>query len=119
MADEYRYLTVQQRGNQFCAQLTKYRLEEQDIYVFANEMVAMIDKDGSRHVVLDLGGDNLDCLFSMFLAKLMMIRRMLNDLKGSFKLCNVSDDVRGVFKATNTDSYFTFYPDLDTALASQ
>lgn len=114
----YRHLSVDQVGDVFCVALKDHRLAEPDVYILADELLALINEEGCRKMVFSLGPDSPDCLYSVFIAKLLMIRRRLIELGGSIKLCSVSPHVKGVFEACQLTSYFEFLPDKETALAA-
>jgi hypothetical protein len=70
-------------------------------------------------MVLSLGPESPQVLFSVFLAKLVMIRRRLLESGGApLKLCDTTADVHGVFEACQLNNLFDFYPDRASAVAS-
>src|SRR5262249_43061615 len=114
-----RYLEVEHVGDVFCVRLRRYNLHEKEILELADELVKLIDDDGCRRMVLSLGPESPQVLFSVFLAKLVMIRRRLLENGGvPLKLCDTGEDVRGVFKACQLSDLFEFYPDQASAVAS-
>ena len=69
-------------------------------------------------LVLRLGPEPLDCLYSVFMAKLVRIRRHALEQGGALKLCDVHPHTRRVFEACHLDKYFDFAPDQETAVAA-
>jgi anti-anti-sigma factor len=118
MAPPLKHIAVERQGDVFCVRLCKHQMDEPDILEMADEVVALIDKQGCRKMVLSLGPGELDCLYSVFLAKLVMIRRHLTERGGVLKLCEASPETIGVFEACRLADYFEFVPDKATALAA-
>jgi hypothetical protein len=68
--------------------------------------------------VLSLGPGTLECLYSIFVAKLVMVHRRLLDHAGALILCDVTPDVMTVFEACRLQNYFEFSPDVPSAIAA-
>lgn len=117
MERPYRHLDIVRRGDVFCARLRQRQMEETDILEMADEMLTLVVDRGCRQLVLRLVPDALDCLYSVFLAKLVMIRRRLLECGGTLVLCDVTPQVLGVFEACHLKDYFQFAADQDAALA--
>ncbi len=60
-----------------------YRMLEADMIEMADEVVGLIEDRGCRKLVFCLGPGDVVCLYSVFLAKLVMIRRHVLE-KGGF-----------------------------------
>ena len=67
-----------------------------------------------RKLALSLG--ELTCLYSLLIAKLIKLRRLMSERKGSFKLCNISPEIRDVFESCQLQHYFDLATDCDTAV---
>jgi hypothetical protein len=114
-----RHLEVEHIGDVFCVRLRRYDLHEKEILELADELVSLIADQGCRRMVLSLGPESPQVLFSVFLAKLVMIRRRLLESGGvPLKLCDTTEDVHGVFDACQLTNIFEFYPDQASAVAS-
>jgi hypothetical protein len=114
-----RYLDVERIGDVFCVHLRRYDLHEKEVLELSEEMTSLIEDEGCRRMVLSLGLDAPQLLYSVFLAKLVMIRRRLVEAGGApLKLCEATEDVHGVFEACQLTDLFEFYPDRATAVAS-
>ena len=117
MSRHYRQIEVDQHGDVFCARLRNPRLNEEDIYDFSEDILQLIDEDGCRKLVLDFGPKNPLCLFSIFLAKLVSIKRRLEKNGGGLKLAGVGPETYHIFEVCNLHNLFDFSPDQQTALA--
>jgi hypothetical protein len=114
-----RHLEVEHIGDVFCVRLSRYDLHEREILELADELVSLIADRGCRRMVLSLGPESPQVLYSVFLAKLVMIRRRLLENGGEpLKLCDTTEDVQGVFEACQLNDLFEFYPDQASAVAS-
>lgn len=113
----YRQITFEQQHDVFCVRLRRKRLEEQDIVALAEELISLIQEQGCRKMILCLGPGLLDCLYSVFMATLVMVRRNLVERGGVLKLCEVAPETREVFEACQLNQFFDFEPDQATALA--
>jgi len=113
----YRQIAFEQQHDIFCVRLRRNRLEEQDILVLADELLSLINEQGCRKMILCLAPGSLDCLYSVFMATLVMVRRNLVERGGALKLCEVSPETLEVFQACQLKQYFDFEPDQETALA--
>ena len=119
MPRPYRQLNVERKQDVFCVRLKRHRLDETAIDELANELVSLITGEGCRKLVLSLASDSPQLLYSVFLSKLVMVRRRLLEEGGAvLKLCDVNPHVYGVFEATQLKDLFEFYPDQDAAIAS-
>jgi hypothetical protein len=118
MESTYRHIEVSTEGDVFCVHLKNIKLAEHEVQDFGVEMLHLIDEGGCRKLVISLGPDEPHLLYSVFLAKLVMIHRRLLELKGAMKLCDVNADIMGVFKACQLDTYFSFAPDSACAVGA-
>ena len=118
MEPTYQHIAVSRENNVFCVRLKNVNLQEHEVQDFGDELLRLIDEAGCRKLVMSLGPDEPHLLFSVFLAKLVMIHRRLMELDGRMMLCNVNAEVMGVFKACQLDTYFDFAPDSSSAVAA-
>ena len=116
MAFAFDEIDVEQRGNVFCLRLKKRRLSESDQIRLGEEMAQLITENGCRRMALALGKDELDCLYSMFLGKLVGARRLMLENGGHFQLCDVGPAGWGVLKTCRLTDLFEIHPDMDTAV---
>ncbi len=118
MAHLYHHIAVEHRGEVCCVRMVRRRLTELDVHEMADEVINLIESEGCRKVLFCLGPGTPDCLFSVFLAKLVTLRRRLLEKEGQFKICEATPQALSVFDACNLHDYFDFYPDVDTGIAS-
>jgi anti-sigma B factor antagonist len=113
----YRHIVFERKQDVFCVRLKRQRLEEQEIIALADELLHLINEQGCRKMILRLGPGLLDCLYSIFLATLVMVQRNLVERGGALKLCEVSPETFEVFQACHLNRHFSFEPNQETALA--
>jgi hypothetical protein len=117
MTRPYHYLDVERRGDVFCTRLRRSQLDEPMIYELAAELRQLVTEESCRKMALSLGPDAPQCLYSIFLAKLITLQRILREHEGELVLCFVSPPVRSIFAACCLDQLFHFEPDFDAAVA--
>ncbi len=112
-----RHILTTQVGDVTCVSLIKHRLTEEQLLQMTDEIIALID-GGCRKMVFSLGPGALQCLYSVFLSKLVMFQRVMREHGGTMKLCDVTPEVREVFEACRLNDLFDFAPDQSAALAA-
>lgn len=117
MSPPLRHITAAQLGDVTCIALKKHRLSEDEVLRMTDEVIGLID-GGCRKLVFSLGPGALECLYSVFLAKLVMFQRLLRERGGAMKLCDLTPEVRGVFEACGLQELFDFAPDGESAVAA-
>lgn len=115
--DSYRHVKVERQGEVFCVRLRSTRLDEAQIYQLAEELVTLVTRDGCRRMALALGPEPPDCMYSVFLAKLVTVQRVLVEHGGALVLTALAPVARAVFEACLLDRAFTFAPDFPSAVA--
>jgi anti-anti-sigma factor len=118
MKRPYQHVELEQHGDVFCAHICPRKLDEQGIHLLGNELADLIEQGGCRRLVLSLGPGTLECLYSVFMAKLVMIHRRLLDHQGAMIMCDVTPEVLTVFEACKLQNYFEFAPDVPSAVAA-
>ena len=73
--------------------------------------------DGCRKVALSLGPKPPDCLYSVFLGKLISVQRRLQEKGRRLLLCEAGSEVQSIFAACKLLDHFTFAADFDAAAA--
>jgi anti-anti-sigma factor len=116
MQRNYRQIRFERREDVFCVRLRRNRLEEEEILAMAEELLSLIQEEGCRKMIFCLGPGVLDCLYSVFLAALVTVRRKLTEYGGALKLCEVSPQTREVFEACHLQKFFDFEPDQASAV---
>jgi hypothetical protein len=117
MTRPYHYIDVERRGDVFCTRLRQPQLDEPQIYELAGELRQLVTDESCRKLALSLGPDAPQCLYSVFLAKLITLQRVLHEHQGELLLCNASPPVRSIFTTCCLDQLFRFVPDFDAAVA--
>lgn len=113
----YHYIEIERRGDVFCTRLCQTQLDELKVHDVAAELRRLISEDACRKLALSLGPQAPECLYSVFLAKLITLQRVVREQKGELVLCNVPDSVHSIFEACGLDQLFRFLPDFDAAVA--
>ncbi len=113
MSNAWRHIDVEARGDLHCARLRHSRFEEKQIDELATEIVAAGTVDGCRTIAVSLGPEPPDCLYSVFLGKLISVQRRLNEKGRQLVLCEAGPDVRSIFAACKLTDLFTFANDFD------
>jgi hypothetical protein len=118
MERPYQYITVERHGDVYYVRLGIRRLGEMDIVEMADEVVSLIIDEGCRKLAFSLGPEPPQCMYSVFLAKLIYIRRRLKECGGCMKLCEAAPDVVHLFEACHLQDFFDFLPDRQSAIAA-
>jgi anti-anti-sigma factor len=116
MTRSYRHIEVERRGDIFCVRLYHARLEERMIHELSSELRSLVTDEGCRKMALSLGPESPECLYSVFLTKLITLQRILREHQGKLVLCHAQPAVRDIFAACRLDQLFHFLPDLDAAV---
>jgi hypothetical protein len=87
------------------------------IHELAAELRQLITEGSCRKLALSLGPDAPECLYSVFLAKLITLQRILREHEGELVLCYASPPVRSIFATCCLDQLFHFELDFDAAVA--
>src|SRR5262249_1463966 len=93
MSHGYRHIDVKQDGSVALVRLVKSRLEEPEIPQLFNELLHLAREKGCTRIALSLGPQPPDCLYSIFLAKLIWLQRRLGEMGGGLKLCECAPKV--------------------------
>jgi hypothetical protein len=115
--DQYHLIKIDRRGDIFCVRLRRARLEEGEIQQLGDEILALCKEGGCRKLALSLGPEPPDCLYSVFLAKLISVRNALTKVGGQMVLCEVAPIAYNVFEACLLHREFVFVPDFNAAIA--
>src|SRR5262245_35868198 len=118
MPRPYRQIQVEQRGDVFCVWLRQAKMDENAVLEFGEEILRLIRDAGCRKLALSLGPVTPECLYSVFLTKLLHIRRALQQAGGALRLCDASPEVLGTFEACKLKDQFDFAPDPAAAVTA-
>ncbi len=117
MANTYRHIVVERHGTVACVRLAKLRLEEHEIYQMFNEVLHLGQEGGCPRIALCLGPKTPECMYSVFLAKLIGLQRRLLKIGGELKLCECTQQVIEILNACVLLGHFTLVADAAMALA--
>src|SRR5262245_28569008 len=115
MQPQYRLIAVERTGNVACVHLTEHRLDECQIYELFGELLRLAREEGLTRIALCLGPETPECMYSVFLAKLISLQRRLEELGGALKLCQCTTQVIDILDACVLLGQFNLVPDCDTA----
>jgi hypothetical protein len=118
MPRPYRTIAVEYTDDVFCVHLKNPQLQEPEVHEFADELVSLVADEDCRKLVLALGPEAPQLIYSVFMGKLLMVRRRIQDAGGALKLCDVPPTVRSVFDALQLTQYFEFHADRAAAVAA-
>lgn len=116
MPRTYEQIKVEQQGSVYCVRLQHARLDDDRLEELGAELSRLVDEEGCRKMVLNLGPNEIECLYSLLLAKLIHLQRRLDGSGGGLALAHVTPYMRELFRVTNLDKLFRFYPDQATAV---
>jgi anti-sigma B factor antagonist len=80
----------------------------------SREIIAIIDKCEEKCAVLHFG--QVTFMSSSALGMVLKVNKKCKEFKVDLKLCNISADIKQVFKITGLDKVFSMYDDLDAAI---
>ena len=87
-----------------------------DIEQISTEVRGYIEKNQPRRVVVDFNG--VKFFSSQMLGLLVDIWRRLREYDGKVFISGINPQLGRVFKITNLDRIFEFYPDMESAVAA-
>jgi hypothetical protein len=117
MSNGYRHIVVERHGEAACVRLARPRLDENEIYEMTGELLRLAQEDGCRLIALSLGPETPDCLYSVFLARLISLQRRLDEAGGGLKLCRCSPQVVEILDACVLLDRFDLVDSPEAALA--
>ena len=118
MERPYRHIDVENRGDIFCIRLRQPQMDEAALHELSDDLGQLISEDGCCKLVMCLGPEEPQCLYSIFLAKLVALQRRLKAAGGGLKLCQVAPDTMRIFDACGLTPLFDFFPDQAAAIAA-
>jgi anti-anti-sigma factor len=111
-----RYLDLERRGDVCCVRFRRGRLDEREIHDLTEELLAAGLADACSRLVLSFGGPQPpQLMYSIFLARLITLQRLLGEQGRELVLCDVGPAVQAIFEACRLHDYFHFAADLAAA----
>ncbi len=114
----FRLIAVQKHGHACSVRLLKGVVEDAELEELGSEISRLLDEEGCQNLVLVLGPENPGCMFSVFLAKLLNLKKRLDAVGGRLVLANVHPEALKVLQVVGVEKFFTYYPDEAKALAA-
>ena len=114
----YRYITVEQHPPLVCVRLAQQFFSDPELDNLGAEIARLVDEDGCRKLVLALGPGEPQCLYSVFLAKLVNLQKRLENDGGALALAHLNATALAFFEAAGLEKFFHFYPDVAAACAA-
>jgi anti-anti-sigma factor len=108
MNPSYRHLEVHCEEHVCYVRLRNRRLDEEQLAEMTDELNALVANDGCRKMALSLGPEPPQFLYSVFLARLVSLQRLLREHEGSLVLCELRPEVYRIFEACRLDTQFHF-----------
>ena len=114
----YRYISVEHSPPLACVRLTQLIFSDAEMEELTAEIARLVDVEGCRKLVLALGPGEPQCLYSVFLAKLVNLQKRLEGDGGALALAHVTPTAMAFFQAAGLERFFQFHPDVDAACAA-
>ncbi len=118
MSRPYQWIRVEKVGPVACVSLITTKINDFELEEVAMELARLIDEDGHQRVVLNLGPEDPDCLYSVFLAKLISFQRRLETHGGKLALAHLSERTQEIFRVAGLEKFFQFYSTQAAAVAA-
>lgn len=118
MERPYRFIDVDEQDGVVCVRLRQLILSDQELEALGAEIARLVDEHGSRKLVLTLGPEEPQCLYSVFLAKLVNLQKRLETDGGVLALAQLSPAAMSIFHAAGLDKFFRFFPNAAAARAA-
>jgi hypothetical protein len=118
MAEPYRQIDCEQIDDVWCVRLRYPRLPVGGLEELTAELDRVVADTQCSKMVISLGPEEPQCLYSMFLAKLVSLQKHLQKAGGGLVIAEASDTVQRIFGACRLQSLFTFLPDRTAALTA-
>jgi anti-anti-sigma regulatory factor len=116
MQRAYQFISYAIKHDVFCVALQQPSLQDHQLEEFGAELARLVDEQNCRKMVLVLGPEEPECLYSVLLARLINLQRRLESAGGQLVLAHASDKVRQVFRTAGIEKFFPFFPDQQSAL---
>jgi anti-sigma B factor antagonist len=105
--------SIEKKGNVIIVKLAK-RLDVHKSVKTENEIIRMIDEDGTRYFLFDMS--DVIYISSSGLRIFISTMRKLRDLKGELKIVGMKDSIKNVFMTVELFDLLNLYKTIDEAL---
>jgi anti-anti-sigma regulatory factor len=116
MDHTYKYFDVENHGPSCVVRLLPLHYDESLLDPMGAELARLLDVEGYRNIVLSLGPDDPDCLQSVFLAKLLNLKKRLEQGGGALLLTDLSEHTRHILQVVGLHKHFRCYDNVEAAL---
>jgi anti-anti-sigma regulatory factor len=118
MGRTYKYFEVEGHGRTCVVRLLPMRYDVSLLDPMGAELAQLLDVEGYRNIVLSLGPDDPDCLQSVFLAKLLNLKKRLEQGGGVLMLTDLSEHTRHILQVVGLEKHFRSCENVEAALKS-
>ena len=112
----YQYLHVERVDAFRVVKLVRPAYDDDALDQMGDELARLLDEEGCRSVILSLGPEDPKCLYSIFLARLVNLKKRLELAGGTLSLTDVSADTKKIFQVAGIEKFFQFHDTVETAL---
>ena len=112
----YQYLDVERHEKTCIVRLVHAQYDDTMLDQMGVELARLLDEDGCRSMILSLGPDEPDCLYSVFLAKLLSLKKRMELSGGQLLLADLGAHTRKILQVAGLEKYFRMFDDTDAAL---
>jgi anti-anti-sigma regulatory factor len=114
MNREFNCFELERIGDVAVARFRRGNLDDGWINQLGEELIYLIDEEGVRKLVISF--NDMECLYSLLLGKLMRAKRHMDAAKGRLKLMDIPPLAREVFAVCKLDVQFNFAPNRESAI---
>jgi hypothetical protein len=116
MAAEFKQLILENYGNVTAVRFRQPRVAPDKMDELLVDLESLVDGAPSNKIALRLGPEDPECLYSVFLAKLVTVQKRLAKCGGALAIVEASPTVQNIFDACKLRTMFAFTPDLASAV---
>jgi anti-sigma B factor antagonist len=91
--------------------------DSESIVAAGKKIKDFIDSDKPARLIFDF--EDVKFFSSQVLGLLLEVRAMLNDKNGELVISSINPQLHRVFRITNLDKIFRFFPDVDSAVKTE
>jgi len=112
-----RLIDVSKQEGAVCVRVRPEHLDELEVIAVADELQLVSQQKDCRKLIVSFDNRPIQCMYSVFLAKLITVQRRLAVHDAVLILAEVHPVIRSVFEACQLDTYFLFTKTVEEALA--
>lgn len=119
MDQDFRHINVEKEGDACIVQFRRSRLSEQEVLELGDEILQLAENENCPRIVFDLLSETPECLFSVFLAKIVSLQKKLEAMGGGLHIANCNPHVVGIFSACCLDRIFKIFESRQEAINAE